>query len=578
MPRNSIFEKLIIYFMLLSMGAIGVVGVYSYISARKAQMARTYDQLATVRYLKKIEIESFYLQRVNEAKIIASDPELLTSLQQPSSSVRNARISHSLINNLNTAGNFSSIRISSESESFLCSFPQADCRFEKDTSGIIKFNDAVQEVTITDLIQGSGNQWSQFIIVPIPVNSPDKLFLSLEIASSSIDQLMPDHNPLNGLGKSGEAYLVGSDRKLKSSSRFIKDAINRVSIDTSTLSMAFSGHDGIWLLKDYRGIEVLGSYSILAPPLPRWVLIAELDKKEAMIPIYAIRNHVIFITVFIACIVFIATWFISRMITRPLTQLQQATRELGTGKFGTKVDIRSNDEIGDLAETFNIMSAELLEKDRLLEKERARRMKAAFDGQDTERQRLSRELHDGLGQSLIAQKLRLESFKTPDEATSNHAMDELKTCADQLVDEVRRISNALMPAQLNQFGLVAAVRQHCEEVIKFSGLEVSFEATGNFEPMSRKSKTYLFRIIQEALNNVVKHAGASQAAIEMARTRDHIFLSISDNGKGFDQEKICHGNGLNNMRERASLLNGILTFHSMPGKGTTLEIQIPTST
>lgn len=578
MPRNSIFEKLIIYFMLLSMGAIGVVGVYSYISARKAQMARTYDQLATVRYLKKKEIESYYQQRVNEARMIASDPELLSSLQSPSPSVSSARISHSLINNLNTSENYKSIRISSESESFSCSFQNKACSFERDSATFSGFKPTGEEVIISDLVQGTDKQWSQFISVPIPVSGKTKLFLSLEIASSSIDQLMPDHNPLNGLGKSGEAYLVGADRKLKSSSRFIKDAINRVTIDTSTLSMAFSGHDGIWLLKDYRGIEVLGSYSILSPPLPRWVLIAELDKKEAMIPIYAIRNHVIFITVFIACIVFLATWFISRMITRPLIQLQQATRELGTGKFGTKVDIHANDEIGDLAETFNNMSVELLEKDRLLEKERARRMKAAFDGQDTERQRLSRELHDGLGQSLIAQKLRLESFKTPDEDSSKLSMDELKTCADQLVDEVRRISNALMPAQLNQFGLVAAVRQHCEEVTKFSGLDVSFEATGNFEPMSRKSKTYLFRIIQEALNNVVKHAGASQAGIEMARTRDHIFLSISDNGKGFDQEKICHGNGLNNMRERTSLLNGILTFHSSPGKGTTLEIQIPTST
>ena len=226
--------------------------------------------------------------------------------------------------------------------------------------------------------------------------------------------------------------------------------------------MAFSGHEGTWLLKDYRGVEVLGSFSRLSPACPGWAIIAEIDMDEAMVPIITIRNNILFITVFIAVVVFLATWLLSRKITNPVIKLKKAALELGTGKLGTKVDVLTNDEIGDLAASFNLMSDQLNEKDLELQKERNRRMRAAFDGQDTERQRLSRELHDGLGQSLIAQKLRLEALSPGEAGKSAELLDELKSCSDQLVDEVRRISNALMPAQLNQFGLVPALKQHCE--------------------------------------------------------------------------------------------------------------------
>jgi signal transduction histidine kinase len=260
-----------------------------------------------------------------------------------------------------------------------------------------------------------------------------------------------------------------------------------------------------------------------------------------------------------------------------LIKLQKAAMELGSGKLGTLVEIETNDEIGELALSFNLMSEQLREKEELLQHERERRMRAAFDGQDTERQRLSRELHDGLGQSLIAQKLRLESLKLPETPETTALLYEMKQCSDNLVEDVRRISNDLMPAQLTQFGIIPALRQHCDEVSRYSGIEVAFDSTGNFDTMRRKTKTYLFRIIQEALNNLVKHAESKSAVVEIIKTREHYFLSISDEGKGFDTEKPFHGNGLNNMRERTLLLGGIFSITSQPGQGTTIEIQIPSN-
>jgi len=239
------------------------------------------------------------------------------------------------------------------------------------------------------------------------------------------------------------------------------------------------------------------------------------------------------------------------------------------------VEVLTNDEIGELAGSFNQMSEQLREKDLLLQNERARRMRAAFDGQDTERQRLSRELHDGIGQSLIAQKLRLESVNLSESGKPSGLLDEMKDCSDKLVEEVRRISNDLMPAQLMQFGIVPALKQHCNEISRLSGINVTFEATGSFENMRRKAKTYLFRIIQEALSNLVRHAESKSAAVEIIQTRENIFVSISDSGKGFDTEMQSPGNGLNNMRERTFLLGGTFSITSLPGKGTTIEIQIP---
>ena len=585
MLKVSLFEKLIIAFMLLSMGAIGVVGLYSYRSARTAQMARTYDQLASVRYLKKKQVEAFYSERQNDLRSLVREPAIRILLSGQHNTKTTPSLSPVMTDILRNRGLYKSI---------LLIRGDLMSSYTPDKEGRLQLNSNKKQAApgpgteavkgngkpfITDLLPDSaGKGWTQRILIRVHADKPEnEAVVALELFSSAIDSIMPDHNPLNGLGKSGEAYLVGKDRQLRSSSRFINQSVLRASIDTSTARLAFGGSEGTWLLKDYRGVEVLGSFSKLSPACPDWAIIAEIDMGEALVPILSIRNNILFITVFIAVIVFLATWFLSRKITDPVLKLRKAALELGKGKLGTRVDVNTGDEIGELAETFNLMSEQLQEKDLELQQERNLRMRAAFDGQDSERQRLSRELHDGLGQSLIAQKLRLESIQLSNTGKSAEMLDELKTCSDQLVDEVRRISNALMPAQLTLFGLVSALKQHCDEVSRFSNTEVSFEATGNFELESRKTKTYLFRIVQEALNNIVKHAEARSAMVEIAQTRENIFLSISDDGHGFSPETASPGNGLNNMRERTRLLNGSFAVSSQPGTGTTIEIQIPLS-
>jgi signal transduction histidine kinase len=586
MYKNSLTEKLIIYFMLLSIGAISIVGVYSYLSARKAQMARTYDQLASVRYLKKKQVEAFYNDRIIEVQSISSDPLLQLFLLgksnqaglQPSISPFLSKIlySHSFCRGLIVFNKGISLYVDmSDGNHFRNNISWTN----RKTDSLLMLAVKNGRPVISDLLKdGQGPGWFQLIIAPVEIQDSSQFAaVAMQMTTAALDSIMLDPNPLNGLGKSGEAYLTGKDRFLRSSSRFSVNAILKSRIDTSTSRLAFEGNNGYWLQKDYRGVEVLGSSTKLSSPCPDWAVIAEIDTKEAMVPIISIRNNILFISVFITMIAFFTTWLLSRKLSMPLIKLQKAVQELGKGKLGMQVEIITNDEIGELAKSFNVMSEQLKEKDLQLNNERARRMRAAFDGQDTERQRLSRELHDGLGQSLIAQKLRLESFGLPEKGKTNALLDEMKQCSDKLVDEVRRISNDLMPAQLTQFGIVPALRQQCDEVSRLSGIEISFESTGSFDAIRRKSKIYLFRIIQEALNNIVKHAESTSAAVEIVNTREHIFVSISDNGIGFDTEKPCKGNGLNNMRERAQLLGGTISITSQPGKGSTIEIQIPSN-
>ena len=212
-----------------------------------------------------------------------------------------------------------------------------------------------------------------------------------------------------------------------------------------------------------------------------------------------------------------------------------------------------------------------------LKTERRRRLRAVIDGQDAERQRLSRELHDGLGQNLIATKLKLEMTTDKKSSESVDIIREIGESFDKTIDEVRRISNNLMPAALAEFGIAAALRLLSEEMGEKKDLEVYFKSKGEFTLLTSQAKTYLFRIAQEALNNVIKHANAKSIKLSLMQNDFKVVLKIEDDGCGFDPQNIqsISSNGLYNMRERVNLLQGSLEIFSLAGKGTQISVTIP---
>jgi signal transduction histidine kinase len=200
-----------------------------------------------------------------------------------------------------------------------------------------------------------------------------------------------------------------------------------------------------------------------------------------------------------------------------------------------------------------------------------------IDGQELERQRLSRELHDGLGQSILAIKMRLERIEKAKPEKAKQIMEEVQELFSDTINEIRSISNNLMPAVLNEFGLVDALTNLCREVSKSTGIQVMFNHQNLTQKLDDKIKTYLYRISQEALNNIIKHSDADRANLTINSDEDYVYLSINDDGKGFkytEERKLC-GNGISNMKERVYLLNGNIKINSDNYKGTKIEISIP---
>ncbi|MBN1199491.1 MAG: sensor histidine kinase [Bacteroidales bacterium] len=204
-------------------------------------------------------------------------------------------------------------------------------------------------------------------------------------------------------------------------------------------------------------------------------------------------------------------------------------------------------------------------------------LKSFIEGEEKERQRLSRELHDGIGQYLVSVKMQLESLLYQDEKDVKEQLSRIRTDFDKIVEEIRRISNNLMPSVLEAFGIVFAIRNLCVETSDHTGLKISLDFKGDFESLNKTIKTYIFRIAQEALNNIVKHAGAKRVELFLIRQREEVLFKIRDDGKGFNLQEIKSGSGhgMNNMRERVNLLNGSIEIDSHVNAGTQITINIP---
>ncbi len=215
-----------------------------------------------------------------------------------------------------------------------------------------------------------------------------------------------------------------------------------------------------------------------------------------------------------------------------------------------------------------------------LQREKIQRLRSVIDGLDQERNRLSRELHDGIGQSLIAVKLQLENAETQNYSMMRAGIDSAKNMIDFTIEDVRRVCNALLPAALSEFGIVSTLRALCTELGSLAGFKAVFENQGSLDRMSKKSQVYIYRIAQEALHNITKHARATQVIMKLNRDNNIVTLEVSDNGKGFIFDPICFAqrNGLQNMRERTQLLQGEFIINSKPGTGTTIKVTIPYTT
>lgn len=204
-------------------------------------------------------------------------------------------------------------------------------------------------------------------------------------------------------------------------------------------------------------------------------------------------------------------------------------------------------------------------------------MSAMIEGQESERSRIARDLHDGLGGLLSSVKLRLSNL------ASNPNEPNFYTQTDQLIDEaaqeVRRIAHNMVPGVLIRFGLAAAINTLCETIRQSGRLDIDFQGLRLQEelPLKAAEEAMIYRIVQELVQNIMKHAQATEALVQLARHDDMLEITIEDDGIGFDPAQSSGGLGIQSIKARVSFLDGTLSISSEKGQGTSFLIYVPLS-
>lgn len=203
--------------------------------------------------------------------------------------------------------------------------------------------------------------------------------------------------------------------------------------------------------------------------------------------------------------------------------------------------------------------------------------------QEAERARISRELHDGVGQSLTALKMQLELLEraaAPEQEGLRLRLGELTRIADRSLQDVRQLSRLLRPQMLDELGLAPTLRWLARTVEEGTGLGVELSIEGMEDRVHPDLETVVYRLVQEALTNVVKHARAATAEVVLRRGRDRLFLAVRDRGRGFDARHALDAGegergGLRGMRDRVDLFGGRLRLRSSAGEGASVEVELP---
>jgi len=206
---------------------------------------------------------------------------------------------------------------------------------------------------------------------------------------------------------------------------------------------------------------------------------------------------------------------------------------------------------------------------------------AMLQGQEIERRRLAREIHDGIGPLLSTIKLNIDALKIEGTTPTEKKIENIENLLQTVTTDIRSISHALMPSTLLDFGLIATLQNLCDRINESGKVVIDFFHKGIQERLPQDIALNLFRIIQELLNNAFKYAQANTITIQLIKYPKILMLSVEDDGKGFDPKQlpalIDKGIGLQNIETRVHTLGGTCHLETQPGKGVLTTIEVPLS-
>ena len=416
-----------------------------------------------------------------------------------------------------------------------------------------------------------------------------------------------------GLGATGESYLVGPNFRMISESIFFPDSLPQlIPCETFGAIQAFEDETGVEVYPDYRGVPIIGVYRLVDFNGIRMALLTEIDLEEAMSPIKMIRTDMIKLLVVFLLLSLIGSTILAQWLQRPVKRLKAMADKLTHGELpdrdqksefikefsiimqsmnklveALRSTVRFANSIGkgNMNETYvslgdkdELGKAILTMRDQLviLDKEKTklerRSKKYLLEGQERERERVARDLHDGLGAMLTTMKLRLA------QGFDDTNKKELSGLLDEAIKEARNLSRNLMPTVLMDFGLYDALAQLAQSTEKNSGIAIKYNCDSEVEKskLKKSRQVYVYRIVQEVINNALKHADCTEIILSITEFDDQMNIYIKDNGKGLENDSIQKSTGLGfkNINERTALLNGEVIVESDP-QGTVVEVNIP---
>lgn len=436
------------------------------------------------------------------------------------------------------------------------------------TNGSFVFSDIIQEPTT--------GQDVVVIAVPI-IDAQDNDFVGAIAVRFYIDfQRLGQEVQKLKVGEAGFAYLV--DRNGRLIYHPIDSLIGTDFSQREAVKQLQAGNrEGAITSQDADGVSTVEGYAVV--PITGWGLVIGEPWSQAVAPALTSLTPVAIILVIGLIVVASMVSLGVQRVTDPIQNLVFQTRQVAAGDYDAQVTLSRIKEISELSTAFNEMVQQI-------GKYRAGMRQYVADitnSQEEERKRIARDLHDDTVQTLIAIGQRIELIKgfADDPVEVRSRLSDLRTMVTVAIASVRQFSRDLRPLTLEDLGLASAMQYLVNQLEQDYGLEVTLEIQGDVADVPSDMEIAIYRILQEALNNVRKHARATKVSVLARFTPRQIRLSISDNGRGFEvpddiTDFANSGNfGIMGLHERAQLFGGSVRIKSVQNQGTIIEMTIP---
>lgn len=384
-----------------------------------------------------------------------------------------------------------------------------------------------------------------------------------------------------------DAFLAG-----ESGTAFVTDLERHVIYQTggTPLNKNFSEHPGVQeALGGQSGTtyiqqtdSIIGEHVVAYSPISpvNWTLIIEESWEHVDNPLLRATQFAPLVLIPPLLLAVLALWFGIHQIVRPLQTLAMKAAQLGSGHYEA-----IEQPVGGVAEIHHLQTELVLMAHKVEAAQESLHdyISAITTGQEEERRRLARELHDDTLQALIALNQRIQLAKLSLTDASSAQIDEIQALTEQTIANLRRVSRALRPIYLEDLGLVTALDMLTRE-ISTSDLKIQFQRIGQERRLSAETELSLYRMAQEALNNVVRHAEATSALLMIHFKHDKVSLHITDNGHGFKipETPVSFAQqghfGLLGLHERADLIGASLAIRSSLTEGTQITVTLTTPT